>query len=254
MFYHNKLQFAAKQVLKSELLQESADYAQEMLKHIYKGYSDGIIEGVEVAVEDEYIIVNPGIIKHNDILYHMKEKVRIPYEHSGKLTVLKIRFSDANQQEEKIQYDTEFMLTEEEELFPYEMELGRFISEKGATLQGEAENFEALSIKYNHFDIRKVPYAGKGVSTISPRITMLFAKALSAKQTENFYDIAFTMQCLTQKPIEREVIYYYLSKRLGKKQEEPSNEQIYQELLQILKQGAPRRQGMMPMNRKMIVE
>lgn len=240
MFHETRVQFNANTVLKARTLQESADYAREMLEHIYASYSDGIVEGVEITADNTHLSVHPGIIKHNNILYHTTETIKIPYEHNYKLMYLRIRFTAASQNEEQVQYTTEIILSDNENTFPYEMELGRFWSEEGAVLHTEYKNMSSVFTRYNQFDIRYVPYANVGESTVSPKITSLFAQELWDKQTDNVYDIAFAMQGLSKKTVSRDVICRYLSKRLGKQRTAYTNEQICQDFSTILKQPDPR--------------
>lgn len=258
MFTYKKIDFHKNKVLKAELLQESTDSAKEMLEHIYRNYSDGIIEGVNITVTDEHLTVHPGIIKYKGILYHMSKPEQIPYEHTGEQMFLRLRFLEASQSEEGIQYNSEFVLTDEENIFPYEMELGRFVAEKGAVLYADYTNLENMATKYNQFDIRNVDYAGIGASTLAPQITFYFAKSLLQKHTENYYDIAFAMQCLNKRPVEREMIYSYLSARTGSIAEELTNEEICENFLAILHQsGNEKRQvqtHISQSNRRIIVD
>ena len=234
MFVHNKINFHSNKVLKAEYLQEAADYTEEMLWHLYGNYSDGIIKGADITVDDRYLTVHPGMLKYGGILYHMSHKEQIPYQHSERKMFLRIRFLEENQYEDKTQYTSEFVLTDTETTFPYEMELGKFVAEKGATLFLDEMDLEGMAVKYNQFDIRNVPYAGIGESTLSPKLTFSFGKQLLEKNTENYYDIAFAMQCLNKKPVEREMIYSYLSKRTGCLTGALTNEEICKRFLEIL--------------------
>lgn len=258
MFSYKKIDFHKNKVLKAELLQDSTDYTKEMLEHIYSNLSDGIIEGVNITVTDEYLTVHPGIIKYRGILYHMSKPEQISYEHTGKQTFLRLRFLEASQSEEGIQYNSEFVLTDVETVFPYEMELGRFVAEKGAVLYADYSNLESMATKYNQFDIRNVDYAGIGESTLAPEITFYFGKNLLKKHTENYYDIAFAMQCLNKRPVEREMIYSYLSARTGSVVEKLTNEEICEKFLEILHQsGNEKRQvqtHISQSNRRIIVD
>lgn len=255
MFIHKETDFHKNKVLKADVLQESIDYGKEMLQHIYKNYSDGIISGAEISVNNGFLTVHPGIIKHGGILYHMSEKQEIPYEHSEKTMFLKIRFLEESQYENGIQYTSEFVLTDIEEVFPYEMELGRFVAEKGATLHMDYTNLESLKTRYNQFDIRNIPYAGIGESTLAPEITYSFGKILIKKSTQNYYDIAFAMQCLNKKPIERSMIYEYLTARMGADVEELTNEEICDKFLEILQEaGTEKRIRNTKSDRRIIVD
>lgn len=259
MFYNSRPVFERENVLKSELLQESADYAREMFQQVYRDYSDGIIEGVQLEVTQSYILVHPGIIKHKGIIYHTKDTDRIAYEGTGKKMYLKLRFHDEVKEESHTIRAAELILDDDGSEFPYDMELGRFTLEKGATLRSNYRNLADMATPHNTLNIQHVPYAGRGGITISPDITYRFAKEMFAGNTNNVYDIAFGMECMSKTVISREVICLYLQKRLGNGNYETySNEQIYQALVQILRQpngDAPQREMRPPFpRRKVIVE
>lgn len=242
MFRHHEYEFHTNTVITSEQMQTTSHYAGRMLMLLYAGYSEGIITGSQISIEDDFISVSPGIIKHDNMLYHMEEKERIHYEHTGRKTYLRLRFLDARELDDGFCYDTELVLSEDERLFPYEMELGRFLSEQGARLRIDDGGFETLATDYNYFDIRNVPYASIGESTIPPQITYAFAKEMEGKKDRTMYDIAFCLQCLTKMPVDREVIYGYISAAREKSVTALSNDQIYHELLTILNERTTGRQ------------
>lgn len=232
-------------ILTAEMLQEHTDYAYEMVQNAYVDYSDGIISGVEIQITDAYIQVNPGLIKHNKVLYSLNEAIRVPYEHCDVETFLRIRFLDAVERDGSVCYETELIISEDATEFPYEMELGRFIASRGAVLYKQETDFFKLAVPYDNFDIRYVRYAAINEPTISPVVTMLFGKELLAKRTTDVYDVAFAMQCMSGQTIAREVIETYIQLKLNKKCNKLTNEQIYNEFVQILKQ--PIVQGRFPM-------
>jgi len=223
-------------ILTAQLLQEHTEHSYQVLQNMYVDYSDGIISGVDIQITDTHIQVMPGLIKHNRILYSLNKMIQLPYEHRGIETFLRIRFLDAVEREGSIFYETELVLSENATEFPYEMELGRFIAAQGAKLYKNTTEFTKLSVAYDNFDIRHVPYAASGASSISPVITTLFGKELLAKRTTDVYDVAFAMQCMSGQTIAREVIEAYIQLKLNKKCNQLTNEQIYHEFVQILKQ------------------
>lgn len=223
-------------ILTAQLLQEHTGHNNQVLQNAYVDYSDGIISGVDIQITDTHIQVMPGLIKHKHILYSMNKMTQLPYEHRGVETFLRIRFLDAVEREGSIYYETELVLSEDVTEFPYEMELGRFVAAQGAKLYKNTTEFAKLSVAYDNFDIRYVPYAAPGVSTISPVITTLFGKELLAKRTTDVYDVAFAMQCMSGQTIAREVIENYIQIKTNRRGRELTNEQIYQEFVQILKQ------------------
>lgn len=236
MFKYMEPLYKENMILTAQVLQEHTDFAYQLVKNVYADYSDGIISGVEIAITDAYIQVKPGLIKHNQILYSLKETIHIPYEHRDARTYLRIRFLDALERDGSVCYETDLVLSEDAAEFPYEMELGRFIASNGATLYKNETDFFKLAVAYDNFDIRYVKYAAIKEPTISPVVTTLFGKELMKKHTTDVYDVAFAMQCMSRQPIAREVIVNYIQEKIHKKFETISNEQIYIELEKILRQ------------------
>lgn len=257
MFYNSRPVFQSNTVLSSELLQESSDYAAEMFSHIYGAYSDGVIAGAYVTAEGACITVHPGVVKYQGTLYHMPSEVRLSCTVTGCPAYLKLRFHDEVSEEGRMVKTSELVLTEEEASFPYEMELGRFILEKGARLCSDYKNFEDMATQYNRLNIIHVPYAGEGKSTISPRITKQFGKELLARDTGELYDTAFAFACLNGGTVNRDVICLYLERALGPGAYEAyENNEIYQAFLRLLKRaGKPLRRSLQGAGqRKVIVD
>ena len=236
MFKYIEPLYKNNMILTAQLLQEHTGYSCQVLQNAYIDYADGIISGVDVQITDTHIQIMPGLIKHNQILYSLNEKIQLPYEHKGIETFLRIRFLDAVEREGSIYHETELVLSEDATEFPYEMELGRFTAAPGATLYKNVTDFSKLSVAYDNFDIRYVRYAAPRVSTVSPVITTLFGKALLDRRTTDVYDVAFAMQCMSGQTIAREVIENYIQIKTNRRDRELTNEQIYQEFVQILKQ------------------
>lgn len=255
MFYYNIIDFATQKVLKSELLQQQQKNWQKLSHLMFCELSDGIIKGCQVKVGEGQLRIEPGILKYHHKIYQLNEELKVDYEHTGNLTFLRVRFLEGVPTEFGTQFATEIVLTEQEEGFPYEMELGRFIAEKGAKLYFDDTSYEQLLEQYNHFDIRYVPYAGKGRTTISSKLTTAFGKELFQKKTDNVYDIAFAMECMGGRTVERNVIEQYIQIRNNKDMANADGGEICMELWKILKQQRERKDMSEQKNhRRMIIE
>ena len=234
MFSYLEPIYKQNMILSAQILQDNAMYVHNSIKNIYLDYSDGIISGVEIEITDAYIMVHPGLIKYNHMLFSLNEVIQIPYENSGETTFLRIRFKDPVEVNGGISYGGELILTHEETEFFYDMELGRFTASKGARLYYNTESFSKLALMYDNFDIRFVKYAGVGEPTISPLVTSLFAKEMMKKKLSDMWDVSFTMKCLEKTPVSREVIKAYIKQKTNKEVTDITNLQIYKELEQIL--------------------
>lgn len=242
MFSNKKIVFEELNIIRADTLQQSVMYPVEMLNIFFQSYSDGIIEGADLvkATETE-ITIAPGIIKYNNKIYHMSEKVQIRYQKTNAMNYLKIRFLDREMTTNGEVYKSEIVISDTADCFPYEMEIARFVPDKGATLRVTAENLEDVSIAHNHADVRYAKYASVGGDTISPEITYLFAKEMVQLDAKDDVDMAFILKCLGKKPINKEVIGAYISYKRKNKKYSYSNEEIYTELLSILKETKQKR-------------
>ena len=85
--------------------------------------------------------------------------------------------------------------------------------------------------------MRYVPYSARTEATISPEITVAFARDMLQKQEKGEADICFCMQCLRKEPVDREIICAYISAKTGRPVAKMNNAQMCEALLSILKKG-----------------
>lgn len=238
MFYSKNPVFSEKSIVKAEVLQENVLYPMRMFEHLYADYTDGIVTGVRLQAKDiDELLLSPGIIKYQGRLYHMEESACVEFEHNNRMNYLKIRFDNGERTSDGELFHTQVLLTNEETCFPYEMELGRFFTEAGARLIDHAQHFEDFFIEHNHIDVRHVPYSARTEATISPEITVAFARDMLQKQEKGEADICFCMQCLRKEPVDREIICAYISAKTGRPAAKMNNAQMCEALLSILKKG-----------------
>ncbi|CAM3852209.1 hypothetical protein [Marinicrinis lubricantis] len=124
MFKDHIPQFVKGRILKTEMLESLRDYPRHACELFLQDWSDGIVAGAAVRAEGEHLVIQKGIIKYRDRLYMLTSDVSIPYQATGRETVIKIRFEDADQSRDYTEYRTEVVLDDEVRLLPNEMELG----------------------------------------------------------------------------------------------------------------------------------
>lgn len=219
------------------MLENLRDYPRDMTDIFFRDYSDGIIVGAQIVVEEMNLVITKGIVKHKGRVYMLESDFSLPYQATGKETLIKIRFQEESQQRDFTSYMTDVILDEEVQVAENELELGRFKLKLGAELRSIYEDFLDFATEYNTVNYIHCQYAGLQRSTFHPFPLQQFAKELLGNKPTNAYDISFAMQCLNQDRIQREVIYYYLANRLDTGYREYTNEQIHQYLSRILQEG-----------------
>lgn len=237
MFSYKNIVVQEQNIIRADMLQQSILYPAELVNLMFQRYSDGIIEGADIIkATDSEITISPGLIKYNNRIYHTNEISHIRYQKNNTRNYLKIRFLDRELVANGEVFNTEIVLSETEECFPYEFEIARFVPDKGATLCVKPDTFESLSIEHNHIDVRYAKYAAIDKPTISPLITTVFAKDMMEADMKEDIDMAFVFTCLEYKQVNRDQISAYISYKRKNKKLEYTNAEIYTELLQILKE------------------
>lgn len=237
MFENVSPNFEKGRILKKEMLENLRDYPRNFFDIYFKEYSDGIITGAELTVNEKDISVAKGIIKHKNKLYILNKEEKIPYEVSNEEVLIKVKFL-----EEKLNGDfavsaTEIYIDEKPKLLDSEIELGRFKLHKEAVLRSDYTDFYDFETEFNTLNIINSDYAGVKVKTMSPILLKYFSKALLKTKPQNTYDIVFAMQCLNGNYVDRQVLLEYIKGRLGVPDKEYSNLQIYKYLCHILREA-----------------
>ena len=83
MFKNTYPLFERKKVLKKKMLENLRDYPRDVFHILYQDYSDGILVGCELKVQEPYVCVEPGILYYNKEFYIMNSPERLLYEPTG---------------------------------------------------------------------------------------------------------------------------------------------------------------------------
>ncbi|WP_459195393.1 hypothetical protein [Wukongibacter baidiensis] len=227
------------------MLDKLRDFPIDIVNILTQDYSNGILTGCDIAVEEDKILVKPGIIVFDKNIYFIKEELSIKYSSNEKLTVLKMRLHKRKNSPDFFEFKGEIFLDEDVSTKSHEFELCRFKLRHKARLRIEHESFEDLSTYYNTVNIINTQYSAPEESTVSPYISSNFAKEMFKYKLEDPFDISFCMLCLNEKRIQRSLIRQYINSRLSINRDKFSNEEIYKYLLDILLnvRGSKRRDG-----------
>ena len=244
MFQNNYPLFNSGRLLKIEMLEELRDFPREFFKAQFEGYSDGIISGCDIDVNDNFIVIQKGIIKYDDTLYLLKDEEKIPYECNNKLMILKVKFLPEILDSDFRINSTEISLIDNLELAENEIEICRFKLRTGAKLRINHTDFIDLSTEYDTVNTIYAPYAANGESGLNPEILRRFGRELLACSLSEAWDISFAMMCVQSKEaIQKEIIVAYLVNKLGIEMKDYGNEDLYYYLLEalgVVKEGTGR--------------
>ena len=227
--------FNSGRLLKVDMLKELRDFPWEFLSSKYKNYSNGIISGCDLSIEDNIIKIQKGILMYKNLFYILKEDISIKYESNNKLSIIKIKFLKSEINKDFEIGNTEVFLDDNINLKDDELEFCRFHLRNGAKLRLDYVDFKDYSTEYDTINYINSPYSSYKKNTLHPNILRQFGRELLSCNLSEAWDISFGMICLQNKdPIEKEIIVSYLVNKLGIEKKEYSNESLYYYLLKVL--------------------
>ena len=236
MFENKYPLFNSGRILKIEMLEDLRNFPRDFINIRLKEYSDGIISGCEIDVEDDFLIIKSGIIKHKNTFYTLNENIKVKYESNNKTTLLKIKFLESLEKEDFIKNSTEIYLDDDLEIKENEIELCRFKLRTGAKLRINHIDFNDLTTEYDTVNTINCKFSTYNGTSLSPNVLKVFGSELLKCNVNDPWDIAFGMNCIQSKePIEKEIIINYLVYKLNVSIKDYSNEEIYFYLLDVLK-------------------
>lgn len=228
--------FAKGRILKKEMLENLRDFPRNFFNIYFGDYSDGVIAGAEVIIGEGQITIAKGIVKHDQCLYLLEDNLQVPYFNVNKEILIKVKFLAEETGGDFRSRSTEVFLDDNLEIGPDQMELGRFKLREGATLRSDYTDFFDLATEYNTINIIHVPHAAPGLATLNPMILRYFAEIVLKSSNATADDINFAMLCLSQRPLDRKLIQYYLVNRRELEYQDFSNIEIYRHLTLIVKE------------------
>ncbi|MEJ6949906.1 DNA and RNA helicase [Natronospora cellulosivora (SeqCode)] len=235
MFENNIPYFKNGNILKKSMLLNLRDYPRKFIDIYFQDFSDGIIAGSNIFLDNGYFCVDKGVVKYNGIIYILEELCKIRYENTNKEMIVKIRFLAKEEKKDFKIYSSDIILDDDLELKSNEIELGRFKLREGAKLRSTYKDFMDFSTEFNTINIINVPYANIDEATLHPLIVRFFAKKILELNDDNLIDYAFALECLNSRVINRILLENYLKRRLNLPGDNYSNLDIYNYMNDIIK-------------------
>ncbi|MDE7271753.1 MAG: hypothetical protein K2N95_01660 [Lachnospiraceae bacterium] len=233
--------FEPKRVLKKEMLENLRDYPRTLFDIQYQEYSDGILYGCRLEARDKELTVLPGVILFKGIPYFMEKPYVVSCEAQGKLTYLKVCFTDKEVGTGREEYRGRICLDGQAPDTGRELEIARFKLQPGARLRTEYVDFDDYATEFDTVNRIHTAYAAPGHPVVWPQILKCFAQEMMRRGQRDPWDCAFCMGCMqTREPVPYEAVRAYLNVRLGQ-EKEYTNEQTYHALLQILQEAGGNR-------------
>lgn len=235
MFNNNIPFFKSGNILKKSMLMNLRDYPRNFVDYYFNDYSNGIITGSDIFIEDRFFCINKGLVKHNGIIYFLDEVYRIEYFNTNKEMVVKIRFMEMREEKDFQSHESQVILEDDLEVKNNEIEIGRFKLRQGARLRSDYSDFGDFQTEFNTINIINVPYASIERPTLHPLIVESFANNLINLSKDNL-DFTFAMECLNSKIVRKVLLEKYLIRRLNLEEKEYTNMEIYRYMKNIIRE------------------
>lgn len=221
-------------LLKATKMNELANRAFALPNLMFTGYTNGIIAGLEISVEDEDIIVSKGVFFFEREIYTLDKDTKVAYSPVNEWRYLTICYLDRSQKFDGIENHFALKLGDK---IPKssEIELCRFKLQIGAKLRFVYDDFEDMNTEFDTINLIYVPYSSKGQSTLHPKILEKYARELLATNPQNYLDQNFCLSILsTNATINAEGISTYLKFKEDIHLDKITNSSLYRKLSSIL--------------------
>ncbi|WP_314010723.1 hypothetical protein [Pseudostreptobacillus hongkongensis] len=215
--------FLSNSVLRSKDLKEINRNINNSMYLEYTNIPEGIISGLNVTTDGEYISVNKGIYKYNDEIIFLDSTLKIEVPKIEKEYVLKLN-SEIVEKEYSIM--RRIYLAFDDEGF----EVARFNFRQGANLENICYDNPKFNMKYNTLNVNEVLFSKTG---ISPKILQKWAQSMLDKKNITTWDLCVASLCYSLN-INKELLIKYISKRLNLENKEYKNSEIIKHMYTIL--------------------
>lgn len=200
-------------------INKNIHYANFMM---YKEYNDGIILGLDVETDGEYIYVDKGIYKYGETII-LGEKLSIKIPNIEGDYYLGIKYSDDEDEYtnfKKINID--FFNLGDNNYF----ELARFHIRDNVKLSNSNYELKKYSKEYNSLNVNEAMYSLTG---LNPKILKIWANKMLELKVEDSFDLIIPTLA-SQGLINRELLIKYTTSKLKLTNAEFSNFEILENL------------------------
>lgn len=250
--------FERGRIMKKELLWALRDYSYSALHLRYQDYPDGIISGCGIRIEENILYIAPGVIKCQGFVFLLTKEQWIEYAPTDRYISLKFRLAKKEELADYTRYITEFVLDENLERQPNEIEICRFKLKEGARLRTDYKDFFDIQTEFDTVNLADATWSASGGNTLSKEVTDCFARKVLECGKAQDGDIQFAYLLLQSKEAVRyEVLADYVYRKTGRTGRCDSVQELFHALEDIL-DGIRRSMGVqrperMAQNDRMII-
>ena len=235
--YHRRPQFSSGAILRNEYLVALEQQSFDFPGLLFRGYGNGILSGCELSTTSDTIMMGPGVISYERVLYGIYEPLSVKYLPTDEIKYLKLYIGSNEGNSTCIVRRFSLKLADKATLGSGEFELCRFRLQPGAYLRCTYTDFRDRDTLYDTLNVIHSTYAALEGNGLSPAITKAYAEEVLRIADIPALDAAVCINWQAQQyALPARAVCSYL-KRCGCMDDETNdNQELYQGLLTRLEQ------------------
>ena len=235
--YHRRPKFSSGAILRNEYLVALEQQSFDFPGLLFRGYGNGILSGCELSTTSDTIMMGPGVISYEGVLYGIHEPLSVKYLPTDEIKYLKLYIGSNEGNSNCIVRRFSLKLADQGALGSGEFELCRFRLQPGAYLRCTCTDFRDRDTLYDTLNIIHSTYAALESNGLSPAITKAYAEEVLGIADVPALDAAVCINWLAQQyALPAKVVQSYLKRCDCMDDETTGNQELYQGLLTRLEQ------------------
>lgn len=220
-------------ILRAKTLEILRDYAYLLPELSRKGYSDGVISGMELTSQGNILEIGTGLFLAQGKVFFVETPWEISVEPSETRSILKLCYDLPVEIKNAQEYNFRLSVDDKEST-SQEFELCRFRLQNGAILRNHYVDFFDISTEYDTINLQYACYSGYRQPTLPHLVLWTFAEELLTFSGISSLDQSFALMILSSKEtVSFQSIQGYLMQKL---QIKPNLlDEAYEGLLQVLR-------------------
>lgn len=201
--------FEKGKILDKDMLDELKNLNLDYVNTLYFSKSDGVIYGIDPEVEENKVIINPGLIKYNGELFKIliKKEIEIPLEDGEYKYFLQKVDKILNDKFLELHFELKLFKNEEKEVNGFE--IFRILRREGADLK-EPVQIVGIEKEYNTLNLINLKISTLSGANLNCKLLKLYAQNMLKNKKLDTYERIICMYILNSNH-EREFILKYLN-------------------------------------------
>ncbi|MBO4749965.1 MAG: hypothetical protein J5546_06565 [Lachnospiraceae bacterium] len=225
-------------VLTREMLDLMENMTLDLSSLLLDGFSDGIVSGCGVSMQNGIISIARGIVKIKDHVLFIPGGLEVGVTAGNEWHVLQLRFGTPYREDNFLVRKVTLELSNDLSGGEDVIEVCRFRLQGGAQLRNQYRDYQDLNTEYDTVNEIYAKWSGYGKASVSNRVLEGFAKEAIRRGIQNPQDESFVQMVLNLngRSMARDSIQFYISSRLSRPYKDLTNMEIYVGLGEVLRQ------------------